>query len=91
MLSNMEKWLITVLRLAGEDETFCAVYMKTLLLMHIYTKPCQDTMKKNKYRRICKAVKPQKVQIIKDTLVNSQSLDLQNFEEYLGNLALVTE
>jgi hypothetical protein len=59
--------------------------------MHIYTKPCQDTMEKNKYRRICKVVKPQKVQIVKDTLVNSQSLDLQNFEEYLGNLALVTE
>jgi hypothetical protein len=47
--------------------------------------------KTKKYRRICEVVKPQEVQNAEDTLVNSQSLNLQNFEEYLRNRALVTE
>ncbi|KAG1461109.1 hypothetical protein G6F46_005044 [Rhizopus delemar] len=57
-----------------------------------YTKPCQDKMEKTKkYRRIYDAVKPQEVQNAEATLVNSQSLNLQNFEEYLRNRALVTD
>ena len=44
-----------------------------------------------KYRRICKAVKPQEVQNAEATLVNSQSLIPQNFEEYLRNRTLFTE
>ncbi|KAG0733697.1 hypothetical protein G6F57_012139 [Rhizopus arrhizus] len=47
--------------------------------------------KTKKYRRICEAIKPQEVQSAEDTLVNSQSLNLQDFEEYLRNRALVTE
>ncbi|KAG1256200.1 hypothetical protein G6F68_009886 [Rhizopus microsporus] len=47
--------------------------------------------KTKKYRRICEAIKPQEVQNAEDTLVNPQSLNLQNFEEYLRNRALVTE
>ncbi|KAG1150459.1 hypothetical protein G6F37_002196 [Rhizopus arrhizus] len=47
--------------------------------------------KKKNYRRICEAIKPQEVQNAEDTLVNSRSLNLQNFEEYLRNRALVTE
>ncbi|KAG1039273.1 hypothetical protein G6F43_012547 [Rhizopus delemar] len=34
MLDNMEKLLVAVLLLTLEGETFCTVYMKTLLLMH---------------------------------------------------------
>ncbi|KAG0789894.1 hypothetical protein G6F16_007600 [Rhizopus arrhizus] len=57
-----------------------------------YTKSCQDKMEKiKKYRRICKAVKPQEVQNAEATLVNSQSLIPQNFEEYLRNRTLFTE
>jgi hypothetical protein len=57
-----------------------------------YSKSCQDKMEKTKkYRRIGEAIKPQEVQNAEDTLVNSQSLNLQNFEEYLRNRALVTE
>ncbi|KAG0786634.1 hypothetical protein G6F16_008592 [Rhizopus arrhizus] len=57
-----------------------------------YTKYCQDKMEKTKkYRRICEAIKPQEVQNAEDTLVNPQSLNLQNFEEYLRNRELVTE
>ncbi|KAG1449860.1 hypothetical protein G6F46_003563 [Rhizopus delemar] len=59
------------------------------------TKPCQDKKKQKKktkrYRRICQAVKLQKVQNAEDTLVNSRSLDLQIFEEYLRNRTMVTE
>jgi hypothetical protein len=57
-----------------------------------YTKFSQDKMEKTKkYRRVCEAIKPQEVQNAEDALVNPQSLNLQNFEEYLRNRALVTE
>jgi hypothetical protein len=47
--------------------------------------------KTKKYRRIYETVKPQEVQNAEATLVDSQSLDLQNFEKFLRNRALVTE
>ncbi|EIE81995.1 hypothetical protein G6F46_012577 [Rhizopus delemar] len=47
--------------------------------------------KTKKYRRICKAAKPQEVQNAEDILVNSRSLDLQTFKEYLRNRVMVTE
>ncbi|EIE85854.1 hypothetical protein RO3G_10564 [Rhizopus delemar RA 99-880] len=47
--------------------------------------------KTKKYRCICEAVEPQEVQNAKATLVNSQSLGLQNFEKYFRNRALITE
>ncbi|KAG1136474.1 hypothetical protein G6F37_011988 [Rhizopus arrhizus] len=57
-----------------------------------YTKSCQNKMEKTKkYHRIYEAVKPQEVQNAEGTLVNSRSLDLQTFEEYLRNRAMTTE
>jgi hypothetical protein len=57
-----------------------------------YTKSCQDKMEKiKKYCRICEAVNPQEVQNAEDTFVNARSLDLQIFEEYLRNRAMVAE
>jgi hypothetical protein len=57
-----------------------------------YTKSCQNKMEKTKkYRRIYEAVKPQEVQNAEGALVNSRSLDLQTFEKYLRNRAMVTE
>ncbi|KAG0769619.1 hypothetical protein G6F16_001976 [Rhizopus arrhizus] len=51
---------------------------------HLY---CMEKTKK--YRRICEAVKPQEVQDAEATLVNSQPLNLQSFEEYLRNRAMI--
>lgn len=69
--------------------------MKTLLLIHhVYIDTpslVKIRWKKTKYRRICEAVKPQEVQNVEDTLINSRSLNLQNFEEYFRNRALITE
>ncbi|KAG0746502.1 hypothetical protein G6F66_007333 [Rhizopus arrhizus] len=47
--------------------------------------------KTKKCSRICEAVKPQEVQNAEGTLVNPRSLDLQTFEKYLRNRAMVTE
>ena len=47
--------------------------------------------KTKKYCSICEAVNPQEVQNAEDTFVNSRSLDLQAFEEYLRNRVMVTE
>ena len=47
--------------------------------------------KTKKYRRIYETVKPQEVQNAEAILVDSQSLDLQNFEKFLRNRALITE
>jgi hypothetical protein len=47
--------------------------------------------KTKKYRRICEAIKSQEVQNAEATLVDSRSLNLQNFKEYFKNSVLVTE
>ncbi|KAG1143678.1 hypothetical protein G6F37_003352 [Rhizopus arrhizus] len=96
MFNNMEKLLVAVLLLTQEGETFCTVYTKILLLTHHAHIDAQSLVKlrwkkTKKYHCIYEAVKTQEVQNTEDIVVNSQSLDLQNFEEYLRNHALVTE
>jgi hypothetical protein len=57
-----------------------------------YTKPCQDKHRKTKdYRRILRQVKPQAVADAERTLVNSRSLTVQGFEQFLHNRSLVTD